>query len=72
MALLWSVSSWAQSGTVLAGTTGEGTPLASDSLVGVDHRGTVVVDTTGEGPVLASVRSVGVGSGSHCCGGHDR
>ena len=39
--------------------------------VGVGQTTTVVAGTTGEGAAKASVRFVGVGSGSHCCGGHN-
>jgi hypothetical protein len=56
---------------VVAGTTGNGSAIASVRLTAWAHSVNVVTGTTGEGAALASVRFVGVSSGSHCGGGHD-
>jgi hypothetical protein len=54
---------------VVAGTTGEGTLLASVRSVGVCVASHCGGGHDGEGAALASVRLVGVGSASHYGGG---
>jgi hypothetical protein len=70
-ALLWPLfarSTWAQPGTVVAGTIIW--PLFARSARA--KPGSVVSCTTGEGAGLATVRSIGVGSDRLCGGGNDR
>jgi hypothetical protein len=57
---------------VVAGTTVEGSVLASVRSVGVGSARPCGGSTTDEGVAWAYVFSVGEGSGSHCGGGHDR
>jgi hypothetical protein len=71
---LWPLfhrSAGAQTGSVLAGTTGEGAALTSVRSVGVGSASPCGGGATGEGASLASVHSVGGGSGRHCGGVYD-
>jgi hypothetical protein len=56
---------------VVAGTTGEGSAIASVRLSAWAQVVNVVTCATGVGAALASVRLVGVCSASHCGGGYD-